>query len=38
MKIDCYFCKFYLEDTDECELGYFNGDECGENEEEEEEE
>ena len=33
---NCYFCVFYIEDTDECELGYFNDEDCGEAEEEEE--
>lgn len=32
----CYFCVFYIEDTDECELSYFNDEDRGENEEEEE--
>lgn len=24
----CYYCDFYNEDTDECELGYFNENDC----------
>lgn len=33
--INCYYCNFYIEDTCECELGYFDDSECGEDEEEE---
>ena len=36
--INCYYCNFYIEDTCECELGYFDDSECGEEEEEDEEE
>lgn len=35
---NCYYCNFYIEDTCECELGYFDDSECGEDEEEDEEE
>ena len=35
---NCYYCNFYIEDTCECELGYFDDSECGEWEEEDEEE
>ena len=34
---NCYYCNFYIEDTCECELGYFDDSECGEWEEEDEE-
>ena len=33
-EMNCYFCNFYIEDTCECELGYFNDSECAEWEEE----
>ena len=26
MKINCYYCEFYNEDTDNCELGYIDDD------------
>lgn len=32
--INCYYCNFYIEDTCECELGYIDDSECGEEEEE----
>ena len=35
--INCYYCNFYIEDTCECELGYMDDSECGEEEEDEEE-
>lgn len=35
--INCYYCIFYIEDTCECELGYFDDSECSEEEDEEEE-
>ena len=35
---NCYYCNFYIEDTCECELGYFDDSECGEWEEDEEDE
>ena len=35
---NCYYCNLYIEDTCECELGYFDDSECGEWEEEEEDE
>ena len=28
MKINCYYCEFYDEDTDNCELGYIDDDDC----------
>ena len=34
---NCYYCNFYIEDTCECELGYFDDSECGEWEEEDKE-
>ena len=36
MKINCYYCEFYDEDTDDCELGYIDDNDCCETEEEEE--
>ena len=28
MKVNCYYCEFYDEDTDNCELGYIDDDDC----------
>lgn len=28
MKINCYYCEFYDEDADNCELGYIDDNDC----------
>ena len=35
--MNCYYCDFYNEDTDKCELGYFNENDCEQWEDESEE-
>ena len=36
--INCYYCDYYNDETDECDLGYFGENDCEEIEEENEEE